>query len=97
MNSNTDPIISSMTPKVQRRLGYIGVFTTEQLVQKTEIDLLSISSFGYSSLDNVVKTLKKHGLKLRFDPNQPTGYIPHRPNKVRAVKRAVKNLFLAGR
>ena len=92
-----DELISSFDSRTKNALKRHGVFTTEELLTKSEIDLGYYSNLGWYSIDKIKKALKKKGLKLRFDPNQKVLHHPgkpKKPKKSKELKRAIKNLFV---
>ena len=58
-----------LNTRVHNALILMNIFTVGDLIQKTEIDLLRVSNFGYSSLGEVKRFLSNLGLTLKGSRN----------------------------
>lgn len=94
IENNSDELISSFNNRIQNSLHRHGVFTTEQLLQKSKIDLLEFSNIGLVSVDEIIAALKKRGLSLREAPEQTTKiYIQKPKTKKQIFKTFLKQIF----
>lgn len=86
-------IFDSFNGRIRNGLKRGGIYTLEDLLGKTEIDLLHITHIGYRSTATIKKVLKKHGLKLHYIPNQPRAPWVHNDKKQKnRISRAVKTI-----
>lgn len=96
-NTTSEQIFDSFNGRIKNSLGRNGIHTTEQLLTKTEIDLLHFSNMGLRSVEEIVKTLKKHGLALDYIPNQYSAvYVRgkmRKRKKTNRVSKAIKVLL----
>lgn len=89
-----DKLISSFESRITNSLKRNDIYTTEQLLEKTEIDLVHFTNMGWVSVDKIVKALKQEGLQLRFDPDQ-VSRVPRKrkPTKTEILKKSLKEIF----
>ena len=93
MDSNkSEEIFGSFNNRIRNSLNRRGIYTVDELLTKTEIDLLHFTNMGVHSVEQIVKTLKKHGLQLHYIPNQFSAVYVNR-KKVNRVRRAMKVLL----
>lgn len=72
-----DEFISSFNTRIRLGLARENIYTTEQLIEKTAIDLLHFQNLGLVSVSTIVLELEKIGLKLKQDSEEKSGvYIP---------------------
>jgi DNA-directed RNA polymerase alpha subunit len=89
-----DEFISSFENRIQNALGRQGVFTKEQLLTRTEIDLSEFTNLGWTSIEKIVKALKREGLQLGFDPNQKSKVSrKKKPSKMKMTKKFIKDIL----
>lgn len=89
-----DKLISSFESRITNSLKRNNIYTTEQLLEKTEIDLVHFTNLGWGSVDKIVKRLKQEGLELRFEPNQHSA-VPRKRKltKTEILKKSLKEIF----
>lgn len=76
-----DEFISSFNTRIKLGLARQNIYTTEQLIEKTAIDLLHFPNLGLISVSNIVLELEKIGLKLKQSLEEKSAvYIPKKLN-----------------